>query len=128
MKAHRETSTCLPVDHPTFPGLQLGKLFRRAKTWDEKVGFVEVSESGGAGSGMGSVGGACWIAGLERKSGGSRRMRPPPRKNSGSVETSVKEDVEEKMTPLPGKSSVRSRSAATREHDLITQEGGAKGT
>ena len=36
-----KTPTCLSDDHPTLPGLPFGKLFQRAKQWDEKVGFSE---------------------------------------------------------------------------------------
>ena len=39
VRTYKKTSTCLPYDHPTLPALALGELFRRAKTWDEKVGF-----------------------------------------------------------------------------------------
>ena len=39
VKTYKGMSTCLPDDHPKFPGLFLGQLFHRAKTWDEKIGF-----------------------------------------------------------------------------------------
>ena len=42
VKTSKPSSTCLPDDHPILPGLKLGQLFRRAKAWDEKVGFSGV--------------------------------------------------------------------------------------
>ena len=41
VKTSREGATCLPNDHPTLPGLPLGRLYHRAKKWDEKVGFLD---------------------------------------------------------------------------------------
>ena len=42
VKTYREGSTCLADDHPTLPEQALGELFHRAKTFDEKVGFLDV--------------------------------------------------------------------------------------
>ena len=38
-KTRIKKSIFLPHNHPTLPGLPLGKLFHRAKKWDVKVGF-----------------------------------------------------------------------------------------
>ena len=41
VSTHSGTSTCLPQNHLTMPGLKLGELFSRAKKWDETFGFSD---------------------------------------------------------------------------------------